>query len=328
MITLVLVVAFAEVYFRRTEPQSPEGTSYGVPITLNSDGFRDREYAIPKPAGVYRVALMGDSFAWGIGLQEEETLARQLETMLNEQVDGDDIEVVNATKPGSNTLEQLQILQETVLKYEPDMVLLIYNINDVEYTPQFAPQERQEADASEGVDIIEIDPEDEIGEISGWGGLRTQVRIWEGRSAFMRYLVPRLGIRLRRWNIIDDPEFSWVQQVYAAYDDENVGWADAQWALGEMSEVTHEHDIDFLVAVYPLLNELEDYQGDSAHQSVLGVCRREDIPCIDLLYVFEYRDERDFWINRSDGHPNAEAQYLVASALYPIILLEKEHDDP
>jgi len=37
----------------------------GVPMDINSSGHRDREYAQPKPPGVFRIVMLGDSTTLG-----------------------------------------------------------------------------------------------------------------------------------------------------------------------------------------------------------------------------------------------------------------------
>ena len=60
-----------------------KGVYYGHPIEINSDGFRDYEYSLDKPEGVYRIALFGDSMCFGQGLALEDIYAKVLERILN-----------------------------------------------------------------------------------------------------------------------------------------------------------------------------------------------------------------------------------------------------
>ena len=48
-------------------------------IRVNSDGFRGPDYPQPKPEGVFRIIMLGDSETLSIMLAEREALAAQLE---------------------------------------------------------------------------------------------------------------------------------------------------------------------------------------------------------------------------------------------------------
>ena len=50
---------------------------------VNAEGLRGEETTVEKPAGVRRVAVLGDSIAFGYWVADEDGFPRQLEAMLN-----------------------------------------------------------------------------------------------------------------------------------------------------------------------------------------------------------------------------------------------------
>ena len=110
-----------------------EHRTHGVSYSFNNRGFRGRDWAAPKPPGTYRIAMIGDSFVFGIGVGEQETLPAQLEYKVRQTRPG--IEVVNLGVYGHNT-EQEAILAGRVLPgLEPDFVILVVLSNDVDVMP-------------------------------------------------------------------------------------------------------------------------------------------------------------------------------------------------
>ena len=94
------------------------------PVSINSLGWRDRERAIDKPAGVTRLAVLGDSFTWGHGVADEEIFTRLLERRLP------GVEALNFGLSASATDQQLLILRRYALSYAPDLVLVMVSRND------------------------------------------------------------------------------------------------------------------------------------------------------------------------------------------------------
>jgi hypothetical protein len=106
-----------------------EGTSY---VEINADGMRDREHAVAKPPGAFRVALLGDSFAAAFEVSQDANFAAELEHDLPScpLLVGHPVEVLNFGLGGAGTAQQYLMLDDRVRKYEPDVVLLAFSTAD------------------------------------------------------------------------------------------------------------------------------------------------------------------------------------------------------
>lgn len=108
-------------------PNAESGT-----IKINSDGFRGPECPVLKPAGTFRIIMLGDSETLSVMLPQNNTLAQQLEDTLNRGCARLRYEVLNFGVEGYNTFQELEQLKTKGLKYEPDLVILNYVLNDPE----------------------------------------------------------------------------------------------------------------------------------------------------------------------------------------------------
>ncbi len=92
---------------------------------VNSLGFRERQVG-PKDPNRYRIAVIGDSFSWGQGLEERERFSNLLDQRLSPGA-----EVLNFGLPGHTMPEHLDELSP-VLRLGADFVLLQLYINNFE----------------------------------------------------------------------------------------------------------------------------------------------------------------------------------------------------
>ena len=92
----------------------------------NSHGQRDAERTLGKPDGVRRVLLLGDSVVEGYGLRESETISRQLEDLY---ADGS-TEVLNFGVSAYCTRAEVELLEIKGLRFDPDVVVLVFVEND------------------------------------------------------------------------------------------------------------------------------------------------------------------------------------------------------
>jgi hypothetical protein len=105
-----------------------EGKSY---VRINASGWHDKERPLRKPAGVTRIAILGDSYTDALQLPEDSAFPAILERTLNNTLPGR-YEVLNFGVGGFGTGQELLMLRHYALKYEPDAVILAFAIvNDV-----------------------------------------------------------------------------------------------------------------------------------------------------------------------------------------------------
>jgi lysophospholipase L1-like esterase len=99
---------------------------------VNSIGLRGPEIASPKPAGESRILWLGDSIVFGIGVNYENTLPALVERTANESTSTRNYRVVNMGVPSYNTEQELIQLETVGLKLQPDAVMLLFAVNDIE----------------------------------------------------------------------------------------------------------------------------------------------------------------------------------------------------
>jgi lysophospholipase L1-like esterase len=96
-------------------------------VTANSFGLRDRERERVKPAGTRRIIVLGDSVVEGIShLPDDKTITRQWEALYPDQK----TEVLNLGTAGYCTRAEIALLEQKGLQFEPDIVVLVFVLND------------------------------------------------------------------------------------------------------------------------------------------------------------------------------------------------------
>lgn len=112
-------------------------------VVHNGQGFRrSTDTARIKAAGVYRIFVMGGSTAYGLEsmsrhgrrdysvIRNDETIDHYLEQDLRRRLGHDRIEVINAAITSHYSHHHLIYLNQSILKYAPDMVVFIDGFND------------------------------------------------------------------------------------------------------------------------------------------------------------------------------------------------------
>lgn len=100
-----------------------EGEEY---IRINAVGLRDREHPFSKPDNVFRIAVLGDSFAEALQVPMQDTFWAVMEREIGKcpALAGREPEVINFGVSGYGTAQELILLRRRVWAYVPDVILL------------------------------------------------------------------------------------------------------------------------------------------------------------------------------------------------------------
>jgi hypothetical protein len=103
--------------------------SYDTSFSFNAQRFRGPDLYNPEPdAGTTRIAILGSSFAFGSGANDNESYPFQLESILNAQALQSGLEtryqVINAGIPGTVVAEQAIWYHRWVKQFHPQLVVL------------------------------------------------------------------------------------------------------------------------------------------------------------------------------------------------------------
>jgi lysophospholipase L1-like esterase len=99
-------------------------------ISVNAMGFRGPEVISPKPSGLFRIAVIGDSVTLGWGVADDETFAAQVERHLHGRFPNQSLDVVNLGVGGYDTRQEVTLLKRNLALLEPDLVVVGFYSND------------------------------------------------------------------------------------------------------------------------------------------------------------------------------------------------------
>ncbi len=248
----------------------------------NSLGFLDREHKVAKPPGTFRILVIGDSVARGLGVPGN-SFGRQLQTLLRKKYAFPKVEVIVMARSGYSTSQELLVLAETGLGFDPDLIVWSYVLND---------------------------PAHPVFNYSG-GDLGRFFFVPTSHTLhFLRRKVFELRERIAGMNC--PSKFHLF--LHCAYREQIAAH------LIELGRISRAHDLPVLFVIHPVLEEFDE-EGEAlaaVHRDLASMAALEGMEVIDMLGLLhdenpdeirQRRDRRDPW------HPSIYGNSLIAEAL-------------
>ena len=249
----------------------------------NSRGFIDREHAVPKPAGIRRLLVIGDSVAQGHGVGDGEAFPARVARTLDEGRPAPVHEVVLLTRSGYSTSQQLRLLETEAARYEPDVVIWSYVLNDPAHP-------------------LYHDPNGELG-----------VYHYAPRSRLAHFVARRLFLLREAWRA-RGCRAEYHARLHCLYGRET---AEQVRRIGEWSRARR---VPVLFVIHPVFEKggrFAAYSLADVHADLAGMARAAGLGVVDLLDAYRpYDAEALKQPDPSDWHdpwhPNAEGHRLAA----------------
>ena len=298
--------AWREVVHRRSElpglsyELSPgrRVRSHGALVETNAMGLRSYE-PLSEAAGVTRIAVVGDSYAFGFGVALSDTFAAILERTLNtppspptgEQppwehplpdeptASAGSYEVMNFGVGGYSTLDEAVVVEHRVRPWKPALIVLAYSLNDPENAPVQPVHSYYQA-----------------------------VRWWQHSHVLRLLAFRRLQADIARYGGGD-----YLRYLHAHPEK----WGSVRRGMARIAKAATAMGARVLLAVFPhsTVGAWEDYPYRDAHRQVADEGARHGFSVIDLLPVMERQPPRRVRLSQGDDHPNALGHRLAAQAL-------------
>ena len=242
-----------------------------VVVSINKKGLRGPEIPYKKEEPSIRILYLGDSVTFGYKLEKyEQSFPYVVENILKKE-QHHTIETINAGVGGYSPWQYYKYLEKEGIKYEPDIVVVSFVLNDV--------YEKLELSLFGG---------DYLGNqlSKSYYSLADMLK----HKSSIYYLVHslmtkvRFGKRPQERAIAEEVLFA----KNLAYSPDNPhiekAWKITLENLTKIVSFCKTQNIPLLLVVFPFMFQFEDIEGSSAPQRVLREYSEEQmIPCLDLL---------------------------------------------
>lgn len=259
----------------------------------NSLGMRDVPRTIENPAETRRIILLGDSVVEGISfVDDENTLSQHLERLYANA----NTEALNFGTSGYCTLAEVELLREKGLAFKPDLVVLLFVMNDFNnFTPELTME----------------------------GGLVE-------RPAWSKHLF--VGSQLFRLLCL---RFNWfdfaTETDPSAWNRAAIGENNVVDGFKRLRELANEHKFEVIIIPWPTFRDddiIQHRHTDSPRPLVERLAAMNGLPVRPLAASFRRAwqeldpqlNPRRYFTVKGDGmHPNAAGAELGARLIHEVI---------
>ncbi|MFB3789508.1 MAG: SGNH/GDSL hydrolase family protein, partial [bacterium] len=284
----------------------------GAPVRINRHGLRGPDRNFQKREGVQRILFLGDSIPFGLRVPYDDTFPNMVEVAMN-QGSGATVECINAGIPGYSTWQEYLFFEREACRYEPDVVVLSFCLNDVLHT--YTGLRFGDYGVDDPVPYIEENFIDYL--------TRRSAILRAGKSLYHRVA---FGKTLKENAIYREGLDVAALFQKADYPEIRQAWIDVKHYIQKIADRCAREKAQFILALFPYIVPISA-TGIVVYspRPIAEYAQQMEYPYIDVLPLIE-RDMEKQGIHRfrhyiQDAcHPSAHGNRLAAEALVQLLL--------
>jgi lysophospholipase L1-like esterase len=281
---------------------------------VNSQGFRGANTVGPKSAARRRLLFVGDSFTFGVGVDDSATYPAKVEARLRQWC-ATPVETVNGGVGGFGTSHELSFLQHYGWQLEPDIVVLGFLTSD-QYDNSLSGLHRLVDGRLEEIPASER---------PGRGLIRANEHIpayaWlVQHSTLFNWTRLKIGTLVAQRAEAKEAERTPVSIAGDSEKRDLERWHLTAAILEQIRAQADSHGSRLIVAIIPHRATLTEYYAtgrDPDVNQMLEICSQLQLACVDVAeYLSKAHPEApplSFYLN--EGHFNPTGYDLVAAAV-------------
>lgn len=258
----------------------------GIPIQTNSQGMRDEEPISEKDGKVVRIAVLGDSYTFGLGVLGEETYPSVLEERLYNHFAPKSIriDVLNFAVIGYATSDEVLVYEHKIPPWDPKLVIIGYCLNDPEIEP-----------------------------IQPLHNFFMETKWWQYSYLMRALALARYNLR-KKWYGKGD--------YIISLHNHPEKWRSVEEGLAKIGRLAKIHKLPTVLVIIPELSSLDKqpYPYLEIHRRVANQAKKNGLMVLDLYPTFAPQRPKDVTISDTDCHPNPLGHRIIAEALEKKIL--------
>lgn len=290
---------------------------WGTEVKTNSYGERDFEYTLKKEKGVYRIAVIGDSVAFGYGISLKDTFAKILEKKLNENSEKK-YEVLLFGRPGYSISNVYYSYLDKIKNFEPDMIIYAMVLNDFEKS--FKDETTQNEEKKKSGSLLKTL------KIAN----RNLFSFFRRHSAIYNLLIDFSFKLLTKTRMVDINEARALECFYPESEKFKIEWKNTQKWLLLLRDLFGDEKKEFLVCLFPyqfqIDNEMVSFLRDKGvdipygdllliQKKIVEFANSNKINIIDLAEVYKKSNPKNLYIKNDYGHPNKLGNEIAATEI-------------
>ncbi len=298
-----------ELFIRVDQVFGIENTSNLVKIEekiYDSDELADIKSYSSVDSTEFRVLIVGDSYIHGGGIQFDKSFGQQLKKYLNQSNTlFDTVLVLDVSLPGANTLDNHLYFETYFEKFNPDIVILGYNGDDVLGNMELLSKEENSVQTH-----LETNGEKAR---NNWYDFIYNFQF----AARLMYEIQQ-ECKVHGF-VVSGSRFDQMMKLYSTNGD---NWKKSKQLLKRMIDKVNKHDAKFVVLKFSemtLLRYPKVYMDFDQAVDAFFTAEKVD-QLIDIRDVL-IGDVKQYKLSKYDGHPNEMAHNKLAIFLADRVIL-------